>query len=72
MPVSQKPRKTFNVFEGICSVFTKFNHNGKSKQPNKLARQLDRQGTVYGSVSLVSQLINEIQQRKWNEPKMAK
>lgn len=32
--------------------------------PNKLARKLDRQGSVYGRVSIVTQTFNDIQARK--------
>lgn len=35
--------------------------------PNKLARKLDRQGSVYGRVSIVSQMYNDIQARKFKE-----
>ena len=34
---------------------------------SKLARKLDRQGSVYGRVSLVSQTFNDIQSRKFKQ-----
>lgn len=46
---------------------TKFTHRGERTHPNKLARKLDRQGSVYGRVSLVSQTFNDIQARKFKD-----
>ena len=46
---------------------TKFTHRGKRIEPNKLARNLDRQGSLYGRVSIVSQTFNNIQARKFKD-----
>ena len=42
-------------------------YQADQQYPSKLARKLDRQGSVYGRVSLVSQTFNDIQSRKFKD-----